>query len=149
MTSDIMQAEPCHAGVLAALHAHSFSEADRWDEAAFSELFTLFGVLTGLALHQDQPAGFIMVRSAVGEAEILTVCVDPAYRRQGIARKLLQWAEQTVYDNGAERFFLEVSKANESAQALYFSEGFAEVGVRKRYYPDGSDALLLCRQWAC
>jgi ribosomal-protein-alanine N-acetyltransferase len=41
--------------------------------------------------------------------------------------------------------FLEVAPGNAAARALYASAGYAEVGRRPRYYPDGSDALLLAR----
>jgi [ribosomal protein S18]-alanine N-acetyltransferase len=38
---------------------------------------------------------------------------------------------------------LEVAAGNAPARALYAAAGFAEVGKRRRYYPDGSDALVL------
>ena len=41
---------------------------------------------------------------------------------------------------------LEVSAANGSAIAFYTAEGFAEIDRRRRYYRDGSDALVLRRQ---
>jgi ribosomal-protein-alanine N-acetyltransferase len=39
--------------------------------------------------------------------------------------------------------FLEVATNNWAARALYSAAGYAEVGRRRRYYPDGSDALVL------
>jgi ribosomal-protein-alanine N-acetyltransferase len=41
--------------------------------------------------------------------------------------------------------FLEVSEANGAARALYAAAGFEEAGRRRRYYADGSDALVLRR----
>jgi ribosomal-protein-alanine N-acetyltransferase len=46
---------------------------------------------------------------------------------------------------GAAAMFLEVSDRNLPARALYAAAGFAEVGRRRRYYADGSDALVLRR----
>ncbi|MEN0075727.1 MAG: ribosomal-protein-alanine acetyltransferase, partial [Paracraurococcus sp.] len=46
---------------------------------------------------------------------------------------------------GAAAMFLEVAAGNAPAQALYAGQGFAEVGRRRRYYADGSDALVLRR----
>ena len=40
---------------------------------------------------------------------------------------------------------MEVRDGNAAARALYRSAGFAEVGRRRRYYPDGEDAILLLR----
>ncbi|MBO0713017.1 MAG: hypothetical protein J2P47_17235, partial [Acetobacteraceae bacterium] len=45
---------------------------------------------------------------------------------------------------GAGAMFLEVAVTNGRAQRLYQRAGFAETGRRRRYYADGSDALILC-----
>ena len=47
--------------------------------------------------------------------------------------------------DGAERMLLEVSAANAAAVAFYDAQGFARIDVRRRYYRDGSDALVLAR----
>jgi ribosomal protein S18 acetylase RimI-like enzyme len=39
---------------------------------------------------------------------------------------------------------LEVAAENVAARALYAALGFTQTGLRKRYYPDGGDALTLC-----
>jgi ribosomal-protein-alanine N-acetyltransferase len=44
---------------------------------------------------------------------------------------------------GAREMFLEVAEGNAAARALYAGLGAAEAGRRRRYYPDGSDALVL------
>ena len=78
------------------------------------------------------------------EYEIHTIGVDPAFQRHGIGRRLLdellQFAERgTVY--------LEVRTDNAAAIALYRSAGFAEVGLRKRYYrASGADAFTMRRE---
>jgi ribosomal-protein-alanine N-acetyltransferase len=46
----------------------------------------------------------------------------------------------------AEVMFLEVSTTNTAARALYGQAGFAQVGLRRQYYADGSDALVLSRR---
>ena len=40
---------------------------------------------------------------------------------------------------------LEVRASNEPAISLYKSFGFSEVGVRKKYYENTEDALLLTK----
>ncbi|NVN31455.1 ribosomal-protein-alanine acetyltransferase, partial [Endobacter medicaginis] len=41
------------------------------------------------------------------------------------------------------RLFIEVAAGNGPAIALYRGCGFVEVGRRRRYYPDGDDALVM------
>ncbi|TCZ55290.1 GNAT family N-acetyltransferase [Roseicella aquatilis] len=90
-------------------------------------------------------AGFVLARAAGGEAEILTLAVLPAARRQGLGAALMAAALAGAAARGAEAMFLEVAAGNAAALPLYRGLGFAEVGRRRRYYPDGADALVLRR----
>ena len=87
----------------------------------------------------------MLIRRVVDEAEILTICVDPAQRGQGLGGLLLNAAIAEVGQQGATRIFLDVSTENTAAQALYRQAGFLETGRRARYYADGSDALLMMK----
>lgn len=132
---------------MAALHACAFPPADRWGEEALRLMLEMpgaFGLLVA-AGEEAPPAGFILIRVAADEAEVLTLAVHPAARRQGLGLVLLETAMAAALAQGAARLFLEVSVANEGAQALYAAAGFTEAGRRRRYYPDGSDALVLSR----
>ncbi len=75
-----------------------------------------------------------------GEAEILTLLVDPVWRRQGLGRALVR---DLFFKNRA--VFLEVRARNAPALALYRGLGFVVSGHRRAYYADGSDAL--CMRW--
>jgi ribosomal-protein-alanine N-acetyltransferase len=79
------------------------------------------------------------------EAEVHTIGVDPVYQGRGIGRALLRGL-LAVADAQHATVFLEVRTDNEAARALYESEGFAVVGLRRRYYqPSGADAHTMRR----
>jgi len=120
---------------LAALHAACFP--DPWDAAAIAKLLGTPGTF---AFHNKD--GFVLARTAAGEAEILTLAVAPSARGQGLGRALLQAAINRARESGAETMFLEVGAENPHALALYAGLGFAKVGTRKGYY-GGKDALVL------
>jgi ribosomal-protein-alanine N-acetyltransferase len=80
-------------------------------------------------------AGYGILSMGAGEAHLLNICVDPAYRGQGLGRHLLGRLLDIARWNGAERLFLEVRPSNPLAKALYESVGFSEIGRRPRYYP--------------
>lgn len=120
----------------AALHAQSFDEP--WDAAALRVLMNAPGVIA-----LSSADGFILVRVAADEAEILTIAVDPGRRRSGQGGALLAAATEAARVAGALRLFLEVSSENAAARGLYARHGFTQVGHRVRYYGDGSDALVL------
>lgn len=129
------------APALAALHAGAFPPAEAWGADAIRLMLEMPGAF-GLHLPGQ---GFVLARVAAGEAEILTLAVAPAARRRGHGAALLAGAMAGAAARGAEAMFLEVSDRNAPARALYAAAGFAEVGRRRRYYPDGADALVLKR----
>ena len=55
-----------------------------------------------------------------------TLCVDPAFRGQGIGTELIQFAEQYAKENGYERISLVVEQNNTKAQKLYTKLGYIE-----------------------
>ncbi len=83
---------------------------------------------------QDETAtGFLITRHAPGEEELLLIAVDPKYRRQGTARKMLSQLKVDARARGASRIFLEM-RENNPAKLLYLQVGFEPIGRRKAYY---------------
>ena len=133
---------------LADLHDKAFDRP--WTALEFEDLLKspgAFAVL-GEAGEPAEAKGFILCRSIAGEAEILTIAVDPAARRRGWGAALVEVAAGVAAETGAEALFLEVAVDNAAAIALYQSTSFAKVGLRKGYYPhpDGAkDAVVMRR----
>ncbi len=139
----VVPAAAATAGVLAAMHHEAFAPGDRWSGDAIALLLGLPGHFALLAEHGGQPRGFAMGRVAAGEAEVLTLAVRPSLRRMGTGRALMQGLMREAARRGAGVLFLEVAEGNLAAQALYLALGGQQAGRRRRYYPDGSDALVL------
>ncbi len=137
----IEPAHPAHAAAMALIHAASFPPREQWGADAIALQLGLHG---GFGLI-DRRGGMLLARHVADEAEILTVAVVPELRRQGVGFSLLQRAAAQAAEAGARILFLEVSTTNAAAQALYTRCGFTQVGLRRRYYADGSDALILTR----
>lgn len=129
---------------LAALHASAFADTRPWTEAEFASLMA-----DPTCFLSTIPGGFALGRCVAGEAELLTIAVDPAQRRKGLGTQLLAAYERAARAKGAERAFLEVDAENTPALGLYLSNGYDESGRRKAYYrhADGhrSDALVLAK----
>ncbi|MBL6456055.1 GNAT family N-acetyltransferase [Belnapia sp. T6] len=134
-------AGPDDAAALAALHAAAFPPTEAWGPDAMALMLGMPGAF-GL---WEPGAGLVLARAVADEAEILTLAVAPARRRQGSGAELLAGAMQGAILRGAAAMFLEVAEGNAAALALYRAAGFAEVGRRRRYYADGADALVLRR----
>lgn len=130
------------AGLLADIHRAAFDTP--WREEDIAALMQGPG---GFALVAESQ-GFILCRAIAGEAEILTLAVDPTARRNGLGRALVEAAAGVAIEQGADLFFLEVAEDNAPAIGLYQAAGFASAGRRPGYYqrPGGaSDALIMRR----
>jgi ribosomal-protein-alanine N-acetyltransferase len=97
-------------------------------------------------VHRDQDGlvdGYAGMAMTAVEAEVHTIGVRPAAQGAGLGRKLLR---QLISAAGDRRLLLEVRTDNAAAIALYVSEGFTTLGVRRRYYEQsGADAFTMAR----
>ncbi len=117
---------------------------DAWSEAAMRETF-----ITGDAVVAEDDRGVVgygavLAPRGSGDADVLTIAVAEAARREGTGAALLDRLIDTAREHGAARVFLEVRADNPVAQRLYGTRGFRPVGRRPRYYqPDGVDAVVM------
>jgi len=81
------------------------------------------------------------------ELHINTIAVDPARRRSGLGRALMEAVLAQVAEEEVTRATLEVRRSNLAAQRLYERLGFAVAGQRRNYYSHPEeDALILWRR---
>jgi ribosomal-protein-alanine N-acetyltransferase len=98
----------------------------------------------------ERLVGYGIMVVTLDEAHILNLCVDPDYHRRGYAQKLLEQLLQVAVRHRASMVFLEVRPSNLGARQLYARNGFAQIAVRRGYYPahEGrEDALVLSRNF--
>lgn len=150
MTERRWQIERAGTPLLGALHAlAAASFPDPWSENAFAEeLREPTAIVLVARGGEGAVAGYLAARRALDELHVLSLGVDPARRRQGAASALLLAALAEAGAAGARLVHLEVREGNRAALAFYGRFGFRAVGRRRRYYPDGEDALLLCARVA-
>lgn len=97
-----------------------------------------------VALLDHEIVGIMVAWLIVDEIHIATFAVDPDYRRQGIAQKLLVHTLVDGFESGGKIGFLEVREGNLPARRLYEKFGFVDVGIRKNYYKDnGENAVMM------
>ncbi len=125
--------------ILAALHALAFQPG--WDAEEMADLGSGPGAFA-LIVEDDMPFGMILCRAVAGEAEILTLAVDPERRRRGAALALVEAAAGLAHQAGAQEMFLEAAVDNPAALALYEKAGFARVGLRPGYYERPGNAAV-------
>ena len=79
-----------------------------------------------VAMEGDIPVGLALRSSRGPEGWISGVGVHPIWRRRGIARRMMQWIQQTSFQDGLHRLRLEVLEQNQAAAKLYEELGFVQ-----------------------
>jgi ribosomal-protein-alanine N-acetyltransferase len=79
--------------------------------------------------------GYFLAMKGVDEVHLLNITVAPEWQGQGLARRLLDEVCQLCRVHGCSQLWLEVRASNLRARAVYAHYGFAEVGLRRSYYP--------------
>jgi len=87
--------------------------------------------------------GFVEYDHVVDEFQILDVLIDHAYRRKGHALKAFKVLEKKAKDLKIKKMILEVRADNEPAIKLYEKLNFKRSGLRKKYYENKVDAILM------
>lgn len=142
----VVRADPDDHDTLSAMHGLCFASA--WSSQEFAGLlapsnsFALLARNNGLS---GPACGFIVLRHAADEAEIITLGVIPQAQRQGIARALLTDTIGALETDGIACLFLEVAEDNAAAYGFYQTHGFCEVGRRDAYYTvaDGTERTAI------
>ena len=101
---------------------------------------------------EGEVIGYYAMMAAAGEAHLLNLTIAPLWRRHGLGRDLLDHCQARACDHRAAHLFLEVRTSNAAAIGLYRSSGFADLAVRRGYYPargGREDALVMKKELAC
>ena len=148
MRSDLTIAsmQPDHVPQIAELEKLCFS--DPWPEQSIASELENPLSLWLVVLDGSRVVAYVGSQSVLGEADVMNVAVDPAYRRQGIAMNLFSALQAALKEQKVYSLTLEVRASNEPAIALYGLLGFAQVGRRPNYYHNPKeDALILRKEW--
>ncbi len=104
-----------------------------WSEGIFRDCLRV-GYVCRVATLATRLIGYGVMSVGAGEAHILNLCIDAAFRCQGIGRRMLDYLLDRGAAAGMSEAFLEVRPSNTAAIRLYLSLGFDQVGMRRGYY---------------
>jgi len=93
------------------------------------------------AWRDEQLTGFAVMQFFAEHAHLNLLAVDPAYRRFGIGRQLIEWLEETARIGGIFFINLEVRASNRGALAFYRTLGYRETKYIPGYY-SGREAAI-------
>ena len=110
---------------------------NQWNNELKKNYVTAIGIYLNNSI-----LGVCVFHKIFDEAEIRYLSIHPSYKRRGLGKKLIYKIFKDCKNQNIRRVFLEVSLKNKQALSFYNSFGFKTINIRKRYYKDGSDAVL-------
>ncbi|MDA0739517.1 MAG: ribosomal protein S18-alanine N-acetyltransferase [Nitrospirae bacterium] len=150
LTLAIKTAEPCHLDQILEIEQEAFSAP--WTRGMFdaeivgnpfSRLFVAMPI--GEQGPHEGIVGYLCYWIVFEELRLLNLAVKPSWRRQGVARRFVQFALHDAGSQPIERALLEVRASNTAAQSLYDGFGFREYGSRAGYYTNPKEDAMLMR----
>jgi ribosomal-protein-alanine N-acetyltransferase len=96
-----------------------------------------------VAVADGEIVGYAGLAAAGDQADVQTIAVSASMQRVGVGSAMLKELLAEAARRGATAVFLEVRADNPVAQALYEHFGFERIGLRRDYYDDGTDAIMM------
>ncbi len=119
-----------------------------WSRQNFSDALAS-GYQAQLLLAGPTLLGYFIAMQGAGEVHLLNITVAPEHQRQGWARVMLDALAVWAHGQQTHTLWLEVRLSNTRAFEVYSAQGFKRIGMRKAYYPNGSqpheDAIVMSR----
>tara|TARA_B100000212_G_scaffold305888_1_gene254142 strand:- start:26 stop:460 length:435 start_codon:yes stop_codon:yes gene_type:complete len=110
---------------------------NQWKKELEKKYITAIGIFL-----ENLIVGVCVIHKIYDEAEIRYLSIHPSYKRTGLGKKLIYQTLKECKKENIKRIFLEVSQKNQPALSFYDNLGFKTISIRKKYYKDGSDALI-------
>jgi ribosomal-protein-alanine acetyltransferase len=145
MGPEARAARPGDAAALARVAQASFP--DPWPERLFHAQLRRPQTRAWVARDTRRGVvGYVLGWCVLDEVQVLSLAVEPSWRRRGVGRRLLNAYLDILRSEGVRQITLEVRASNDAAHEFYREFGFEVQGERPRYYPGGESALLLGAQ---
>jgi ribosomal-protein-alanine N-acetyltransferase len=120
-----------------------------WTRGNFIDALAAGYIARALVATDGRMLGYFIAMPGVDEMHLLNLTVAQEHQSRGHARRMLAQLYRQCATFGAAAVWLEVRETNARARALYLSEGFAEAGRRRDYYPAPQgrheDAILMTK----
>ena len=99
-----------------------------------------------VALDNEQVVGYIGAWIIEGTTDIINFVVDEMYQHQGIGQLLMKKIIDQSIELNSKEILLEVREKNIQAINFYTLQGFKQITIRKEYYKNKDNALILRKE---
>jgi [ribosomal protein S18]-alanine N-acetyltransferase len=123
------------ADLAAVVNVESRAYGHPWSRGNFIDSLAAGYIAELLDSRDAGVVGYFVAMPGVDELHLLNITVAPEWQGRGHGSALLDVVQAHATECGLSTLWLEVRESNHRARALYRRRGFAEVGLRRAYYP--------------
>lgn len=116
---------------------------DDYSSSDFEKMATDSNYKFLVLIEETDVLGFVIFLHIDTKLEIIKIATNPVFHRQGVASVIMTSVFEFAKKNGHEGVILEVNEKNHPARELYKKMGFKEIFVRRRYYHNTDDAIIM------
>lgn len=127
------------------LELYSKNFSDGWSKKMLESAFNTNRFIA-LGIGQEKLIGIITCSLTEFDADIESIVIDKEFRKQGLAKLILEKLEERLKSKKIEKIFLEVREGNIPAKNFYIKNGFSKINLRKSYYDDGENAVIMAKE---
>lgn len=122
-------------------------DSDRLSRRSFRWMIDRGHTLLLVAMDGDRLAGYVLLLYSQGTSlgRIYSLAVADAYRKRGVAARLMKTAEHKALEEGRSFLRLEVRPDNAAAIRLYEKLGYRPFDIVTDFYEDHADALRMMK----
>ncbi len=117
-----------------------------WSKESIQKLTTTDNAVAKVATIDGKVVGYYSFYQILDEADVNNIAVDSAWQNKGVGTALMSDMIEECKSRGIASITLEVGANNTVAQKLYEKAGFRQEGLRKKYYNNTEDAIIMWRR---
>ena len=121
------------------------SYPDPWSEKMLERELQLEFSNFFVAIEDRKIAGYMCLWTVSDEGHLTNITIKECFQKKGLGSKLMRYIIDYAKKLKIKDIFLEVRASNFSALKFYEKFGFRKIDVRKKYYSNSDDAVIMSK----
>ena len=119
---------------------------DGWNREQLLSAFSSGRFVSFAVKKKDKIVSVITCSVSFEEADLEGIVTLKEHKNKGYAKALIEHLIDFLKEKKVEKLFLEVREGNLSAINIYKKVGFNQISIRKKYYQNGENALIMVKE---
>ena len=125
------------------MEIHNLSFDNKWNIQSMETMCEIENYSFIIIKTNNEILRYIILYDTLDSFDLFEIAVKNDHRNQGLGTKLLK----ALFVKTDKDIFLEVNEINVKALGLYEENGFVRISLRKNYYKDNKNAIIMVKKY--